>query len=216
MGGPPFPRAPHTMLILEPAVSPRTSTVDASDFDPVDPRRAPSPVLVRALGALDRGDRASEAGDRAKALECYGSALNDYLQEGLPVLAAHVAQRMIQRYPDVVRARMTLAVLSLAEGLRVLSPGVLRSSRIDFEVYVRAARAAGQEEIAIRQLHRFAAVTEHPAVQELAAEFLQLLGDRQGAERVFLTAYEEREGIRPTRSLGGDQRGRWIGVLVSP
>src|SRR5690606_33439158 len=97
---------------------------------------------------------------------------------------AAVAQRMVERYPDVVRARMTLAVLSLAEGLRVLSAGTLRNTCTDFHDYVQAVRAAGQEDIAIRELRRFAAATESEPVRERMAEFLVELGDADGARAI--------------------------------
>lgn len=177
--------------------------------------RASMSALVRALTDLDEGDRWADLGDRERALASYGAALDGYLNEGLPVIAASVAQRMIRRYPDVVRARLTLAVLSLSEGLRVLSPGVLKSCRADFESYVAAARSAGREEIAARQLRSFAEATESWSVREHVSEFLQVLGDPDGAEHVFLAAYEEREGIRTPPVLDGRQQARWFQLLVA-
>lgn len=172
-------------------------------------------ALLRALAALDQGDEWAEGGDRERALSAYGEALDLYLDQGLPVIAASVAQRMIRRFPDVVRARLTLAVLSLTEGLRVLSPAILSSCRPDFEAYVRAAREAGQEEMAARQLRAFAEATESAAVREQMSEHLQALGDSVGAERVFVTAYEEREGIRSSSPPAGPQPERWFRLLAT-
>ena len=45
-------------------------------------------TLVRALACLDLGDQFAKAGDRNRALSYYGRALNDYLREGLPGMAA--------------------------------------------------------------------------------------------------------------------------------
>ena len=170
-------------------------------------------TLVRALACLDLGDQFAKSGDRDRALSYYGRALNDYLREGLPGMAAAVAQRMVERYPDVVRARMTLAVLSLAEGLRVLSAGTLRNTCTDFHDYVQAVRAAGQEDIAIRELRRFAAATESEPVRERMAEFLDELGDVEGARAI-------REGEAFATDYAGadsgdvDQNSRWVRILL--
>lgn len=183
-----------------------------------DPFREEVPsmgALLRALAALDQGDEWAKGGDRERALAAYGEALDLYLAEGLPVIAASVAQRMIRRFPDVVRARLTLAVLSLTEGLRVLSPAILNSCRPDFEAYVRAAREAGREEMAARQLRAFAEATESSAVREQISELLQVLGDARGAECVFVAAYEEREGIRTSTPLAGPQPERWFRLLAT-
>ena len=170
-------------------------------------------TLVRALACLDLGDQFAKSGDRDRALSYYGRALNDYLREGLPGMAAAVAQRMVERYPDVVRARMTLAVLSLAEGLRVLSAGTLRNTCTDFHDYVQAVRAAGQEDIAIRELRRFAAATESEPVRERMAEFLVELGDADGAR-----AIREGEAFATEWSAGDsdevDQNSRWVRILL--
>lgn len=172
-------------------------------------------ALLRALAALDQGDEWAKGGDRERALASYGEALDVYLAEGLPVIAASVAQRMIRRFPNVVRARLTLAVLSLTEGLRVLSPAILNSCRPEFDAYVGAALQAGREEMAARQLRAFAEATESAVVREQIAELLQALGDATGAERVFLAAYEEREGIRASRPLPGPQPERWFRLLAA-
>lgn len=188
---------------------------DAS-VPPLAPYEGPSMSdLLRALSSLDEGDDRAEAADREGALASYGAALDIYLSEGLPVIAASVAQRMITRFPDVVRARLTLAVLSLTEALRVLSPAILKSCRPEFEAYVRSALEAGRQELAARQLRAFAEATESAAVREHISEFLLVLGDHAGAEGVFLGAYEEREGIRPRRELAGAQPERWFRLLAA-
>lgn len=174
-------------------------------------------TLVRALACLDLGDQFAKSGDRDRALSYYGRALNDYLREGLPGMAAAVAQRMVERYPDVVRARMTLAVLSLAEGLRVLSAGTLQNTCTDFHDYVQAVRVAGQEDIAVRELRRFAAATESETVRERMAEFLVELGDEEGARSIlggdaFPAEWSQSEGDGDA----ADQNSRWLRILLGP
>jgi len=178
-------------------------------------RTAPRPAvstLVKAQEYIDAGDRCAVAGDRAGALSYYGVALNDYLREGLLGLASSVARRMLQRYPDVVRARMTLAAITLAEGLRMFSAGGLKSTIPGFQEYVKAARGAGQEEVAIRMLRRFAEVTESPDVRERIAHFLEELGDREGAEAVLRALPEVHEHVPDAK----EQRDRWLEILLEP
>ena len=172
-------------------------------------------TLVRALACLDLGDQFAKAGDRNRALSYYGRALNDYLGEGLPGMAAAVAQRMVERYPDVVRARMTLAVLSLAEGLRVLSAGTLKNTCSDFRDYVQAVREAGQEAIAIQELRRFAAATESETVRERMAEFLVELGDDEGARAILAGEALTSDGIEAP-DFEVDQNTRWVQILLGP
>lgn len=173
------------------------------------PRARPSvsvAMLVRAQQEVDAGDRLAAAGERERALSHYGRALNEYLGEGLFGLASTVARRMIDRYPDVVRARMTLAALTLSEGLRHLDAGGIRNTCAAFREYVRAAQSAGQEELAILHLRRFALATESAAVRERLAEFLEQLGDPRGAP----------EAPAADDSPLPDQRQRWVQVLLTP
>ena len=174
-------------------------------------------TLVRALACLDLGDQFAKSGDRDRALSYYGRALNDYLREGLPGMAAAVAQRMVERYPDVVRARMTLAVLSLAEGLRMLSAGTLQNTCTDFHDYVEAVRAAGQEDIAVRELRRFAAVTESETVRERMGAFLAELGDDEGARAILGGDTFPAEWTQSDPDAEGvDQNSRWLRILLGP
>jgi len=206
------PPPPINRLTPSPSAEPRGRTRSEAGAPP----RASRSVVVQILACTDAGDRAAASGDRAGALSYYGEALDGCLREGLLVIAASVAQRMVERYPDVVRARMTLAMLSLAEGLRILSPQMIRSTCSELEDYTRIAREAGQTPIAVGQLRRIAAATESTTIRQRIADLLHDLGDAPGAESVFLPAYEEQEGLRPARHLEGDQRTRWIEILVSP
>lgn len=184
---------------------------------PPPPRSGrPLAELIVALDHLRLGQARSLAGDRQQALSHYGWAIDEFLRQGLYTMAASTSRQLLDRCPEVVRARGTLAVLSLGEGLRVLSPGVLRLLSADFDAYIRAARAAGQTEAAAHHLRLLSEETEMPAVREWLAGFIEVLGDRAGAEEVFLNAFEEREGIRPSRRLPGSQQERWASVLRTP
>jgi hypothetical protein len=167
---------------------------------------------VRAQEDVDAGDRWSALDNRERALSHYGRALDEYLREGLFGLASSVARRMIDRYPDVVRARMTLAALTLSEGLRHLSAGGIRNTCAAFREYVRAAQEAGQDELAIRHLRRFALATESPAVRARLGEFLSQLGDPQGTQALAPEPLSEEEDAVQSDA---DQRARWVEVLLS-
>lgn len=179
------------------------------------PRPRPSSAGVTdVLAHLEAGDRAAAAGTRAEALTEYGQALDACLNAELLGLAATVLRRMIQHYPDVVRARMTLALLPLCEGVARLAPESLRHSCSGLEDYARAASAAGLEATAAQRLRRLAAITESAAVRERIAALLSALGDHQGAEAAMdaTAGAEEREEF--ARLSPQEQRGRWLRLLV--
>jgi tetratricopeptide (TPR) repeat protein len=160
------------------------------------------------------GDLCARADQRARALTYYDRAIDAYLAVSRYAAAEALCRKVIDRFPEVVRARGTLAFLSIAEGLETLAPSELREEARDrFGEYVRAARAAGREEFVARRLRSMADVTGSVELRELISDFLEALGDRAGAEEVFLAVYEEREGIRTRRALAGSQRERWAELL---
>lgn len=106
---------------------------------------------------------------------------------------------------------MTLAALTLSEGLRHLSAGGIRNTCAAFHEYVGAAQQAGQEELAIRHLRRFALATESPAVRARLGEFLAQLGDPQGALALAPAPLPEEGEPAPSDA---DQRARWVEVLL--
>lgn len=172
------------------------------------------PTLVRALGCIDVGDQCAERGDRERALMYYGRALDEFLREGCLVIASSVAQRMVERYPDVVRARMTLAVLGLTEELRAFPSAAPPPVHPEMERYLSAALNAGQQALAARALRQLADATESPVLRERFAEMLGRLRDFSAAEAVFVAAREEQHGIRQPLRLPGDQPTRWVHLLL--
>src|SRR5690606_40618464 len=102
-------------------------------------------LLVHAIGCVDQGDAFAREGDRERALEYCGTAVDDCLAAGLYDVAAEVCGRMIDGYPDVVRARFTRAFLTLGKGLRESAPDSLRLARQEIAEYLLAARRARQQ-----------------------------------------------------------------------
>lgn len=167
-------------------------------------------AVVQVLAHLDAGDRAARGGDRGRALSRYGRALDECLGEGLFGMATTVARRMIEHFPDVVRARMTLAVLPLAEGARVLPAETLQNTCADLESYVTAAQAAGREDTAARQLRRIADATDSAALRARIGELLSALG-QSGEDGGEDAPARRGDGARPV-----EQYTRWIDILVEP
>jgi hypothetical protein len=173
-------------------------------------------TLMHAIESVDLAERSAAAGERLKALELYGSALDDLLDAEAYTLAASTARQMLDRFPGVVRARGTLAVLSLAERLRSLSQAQLESSRHEFELYIIAARATGQEHAAICYLRSVLDAAESPAVREWLEVFLDEIegGAAAGkAPRAHSAGGEEHRIARPGATR---QDHRWSRILRKP
>lgn len=93
------------------------------------------------------------AGDVPGALRYYGRAVDAYLSIGHGREAEVLCRTMIELKPDVVRARRTLALI-------LLGRGDLLGAAEQVREYVAAARAAGQEQLAVRQLRLMAELTQ--------------------------------------------------------
>lgn len=168
-----------------------------------------SPLVVHALGCVDLGDSFARAGDRGRALHYYGSAVNDYLDAGLYDQAAELCGRMLDRFPDVVRARFTRAFLALGKGLQQADDQLLPLARAELAEYVRAARQQSQQLRAVEQLSRLAARADRPEVVEIIAEQMVALGRAREAREVT-AAFRRR---RPADGLEKDPLEHWTPVL---
>src|SRR5690606_20393458 len=144
------------------------------------------------------------AGDRANALKYLGRAIDAYLDTGRFNAAAVLCQKVLRISPDAVRARSTLTWLALGQGDEEGAKQAMAS-------YVVAAQRAGQEVLALKQLHMMAEATPSASLRETVAYWLIELGDHEGADRIFGELLAERNGLRPARSA--DQAERWMTVL---
>lgn len=169
-----------------------------------------NPLLVHAIGCVDQGDSFTRGGDRERALEYYGTAVDDCLAAGLYDVAAEVCGRMIDGYPDVVRARFTRAFLTLGKALRESAPDTLRRAQDELADYLRAAKRARQQLRAVAQLRLLAGATGRADVVDLIAEQLVAIGHPRAAEEVR----EEFRRRRPDRSESLDPRERWTRILL--
>jgi tetratricopeptide (TPR) repeat protein len=150
------------------------------------------------------GDLNARGGDRKAALAAYGQAIDGYLENGFFDAAAALCRKVIDVQPEVVRARCTLAFLSLGKEMR-------GDAHVQIEQYVAASQKAGQEDFAIKRLHLMAGATDSHDTRVMLGEFLMSLGDAEGADRVLGVVNAERnELIGPPVE---EQRDRWARLL---
>ncbi len=168
---------------------------------------APSRRIEQELGALEEQVRAAspgyetqflnragnlcvEAGQPSRALGYFGRAIDVYLESGRFTAAEVLCRKVLRISPDAVRARCTLAWLAIGKGDR---GGV----HLELTDYLRAARKAGAEELAGRQLRMMAEAPLGAPLRELIAEHLLDLGELAAADEVFRSVRQERNGLRP-------------------
>ena len=140
------------------------------------------------------GDLCVEAQDRERALAYYGRAIDAYLRAGRYNAAGAVCRKLLRVSPGSVRARATLAWLSIGKGL-------LSDAQWEVEEYVEAARAAGQLDLARKQLRLMAEATQSVELRALLADHLRKIGDDEGAERVVAMPLEELRGREEAEAL---------------
>lgn len=124
------------------------------------------------------GDLCVEAQDRKRALAYYGRAIDAYLRAGRYNAASAVCRKLLRISPGAVRARCTLAWLSIGKGL-------LSDAQWEVDEYVQAAVDAGQTDLAVKQIRMMADATYNPDLRALLADHLHKLGDSEAAERVM-------------------------------
>lgn len=137
------------------------------------------------------GNICVEAGDVRRALGYYGRAIDAYLETGRFSAAEVLATRLLQLAPDAVRPRCTIAWLAIGKGYG--------AGAAEIADYVRAAKEAGMEHLAAKQLSMMAAATASPEVREILGEHLLDLGAFEESERVLGAVYEELSALRSPR-----------------
>ncbi|MFP4623720.1 MAG: hypothetical protein ACLFRX_06025 [Gemmatimonadota bacterium] len=122
------------------------------------------------------GDLCVEARDRARAPGYYGRAIDAYLRAGRYNAAGAVCRKLLRISPGAVRARCTLAWLSIGKGL-------LSDAEWEVDEYVQTAVDAGQVDLARKQIRMMAEATYNPDLRALLADHLRKLGDPEGPVR---------------------------------
>lgn len=139
------------------------------------------------------GSLCVEAGQPERALGYYGRAIDAYLESGRFSAAEVLCRKVLQIAPGAVRARCTLAWLAIGKGHR-------SGAAQEIADYVGAARRAGMEALAARQLAMMAAAAPAAELREAIGDHLLDLGAFTEADRVFAAVHQERSGDRPPPS----------------
>jgi len=151
------------------------------------------------------GDLCLGAAKLDRGLNYFGRAIDMYLQAGRWDAAGAVCRKLLRISPAAVRARCTLAWLSIGKGLG-------GDAQADIRAYLHAARSAGPGHAALakKQLALMAEAVFDTEVLQLLAEELWQLGDHDGAKKVGLRLKSVTEG----RSVSDhDQERSWATVL---
>ncbi|MBW3630365.1 MAG: hypothetical protein KY464_13850 [Gemmatimonadetes bacterium] len=139
------------------------------------------------------GNLCVDSGEPARALGYFGRAIDVYLESGRFSAAEVLCKKVLQIAPDAVRARCTLAWLSIGKGYHAGQQGPGR----EIAEYVRGAKQAGKEGLAVKQLAMMAEAAPSADLRELLAEHLLDLGEDTEADRLFGMVFAERNGVRP-------------------
>lgn len=135
------------------------------------------------------GNLCVEAGQPQRALSFFGRAIDAYLESGRFSAAEVLCRKVLKIAPNAVRARCTLAWLSLGKGFR-------SETDQELEEYVHAAERAGKESLAAKQLMMMAQATPNPELRERLAEYLLELGAEEESDRVYGMVFSERNALR--------------------
>ncbi len=150
------------------------------------------------------GDLYAKGEDRSGALKAYGRGIDSYLENGYYDAAAALCRKVIEIKPDVIRARCTLAFLSLGKEM-------LADAQREISYYVDVSRRAGMEDLAIKRLHLMAEATDSHETRTMLGELLLELGDAEGADDVLGAVNAERNALSgPPQE---EQRDRWARLL---
>lgn len=134
-----------------------------------------SPEAARLLNQL--ADLELARGERGEALRCYGKSIDAHMELGQFDAAGAICRKLLRLLPDVVRARCTLAWLSVGKGL-------LEPAMEYVDGYVAAAVAGGQEKFARQQLRLMGQCVADSSFRRHLAGRLRELDDEEGATAI--------------------------------
>jgi tetratricopeptide (TPR) repeat protein len=178
--------------------------LSVAELASLEKEAAAAPPQRRAQLFNRLGDAYVRAGDRGAAVRSYGRGIDGYLEFGFYDAAAALCRKLIDYDPTVIRARCTLAFLSLGKEM-------FDDAHREIREYVEASRVAGLEELAVKRLHFMVEATDSIETRTLIGEILLELGDAEGADRVLGAVHAERNDlIGPPLE---EQRERWARLL---
>lgn len=148
------------------------------------------------------GDLCFDAGERERALDYYGRAIDLHITHHEYSAAVAICQKIVRLTPEVVRARCTLAWMAIARGM-------IQEAQTRINDYKQAAETAGQARLARAHLLMMAEVIDDRDLLVTIAESLIELGDAENADRVYGAAF----GCSYEHRMSGDADERWRTVL---
>lgn len=140
------------------------------ELDAIERRLAGSSPRNQSVLLKQAGDLCASMGERRRALGWYGRAVNLHLELGEAPRAAALCHTILSLQPEAVRARCTLAWLALAGG-RTMEARQLVGE------YAAAARAAGQNVVAARQLTWMLEAADDGFLRHDIVRAIRTLGD---------------------------------------
>lgn len=130
----------------------------------------------------EAGDLCVAAQREFEARRYFGRAIDGFLDAGRFDVAHAIARKMLRLYPDVVRARCTLAWIAIGRGIRPEISGALNG-------YAGAARELGMDRPLVRELAWMADIVANRETLMEIGEWLLDTGASHEADRVFLRAF---------------------------
>ena len=138
---------------------------------------AKAPLGFQGSSLNRAGDLCLKSGDRSRALQYYGRAIDAMLEDGHPEPARGMAKKIIRIYPEAVRTLCTLTWLDLASRHTAMA-------LVHLEEYVAAAKTGGRADLAAKQIVEMARSVTHREFLDAAAKALDELEAENDAAQV--------------------------------
>ena len=126
---------------------------------------ASAPLGFQGTPLNRAGDLCLKSGDRARAVQYYGRAIDAMLEDGHPEPARGLAKKIIRIHPEAVRTLCTLTWLDLASRHTAMA-------LVHLQEYVEAAKRGRHADLARGQILEMARAVTHREFLDAAAEAL--------------------------------------------
>lgn len=136
-----------------------------------------NPLAIQGLMLNRAGDLCRRIGDRERALDYFGRAIDSFLEDEQPEAARGVTKKIFRVRPEAIRTLCTLAWLDLADQQ-------FTSALRNLQSYAHASQAAGTEDRAERNILDMAQVVPAEGFLAGAADVLADLGSTDLANQV--------------------------------
>ena len=148
------------------------------------------------------GDLCDRAGDRTRALQYYGRAIDVMLEDGQPEPARGLATKIVRIHPTAVRTLCTLTWLDLASHH-------MASVVVHLNEYVASAIRGDRQDLAGEQIYMMAHVAADQDFQCATIDALNALGRTDDAKEV-------RDWVKAEKAPhDGESRGDWVDRCLS-